>query len=70
MATLIDVSVVHRWRLRCVRVGGERLVLQDRPLLGSITVAKLIESGGVQATPALDPKSATTDVWLTLRSRG
>jgi hypothetical protein len=44
-------------------------ILQDHPLLGSVTVTKLIEAGVVQATPALDAMSATTDVWLTLRSR-
>jgi hypothetical protein len=44
-------------------------ILQDHPLLGSITVTKLIEAGVVQARPALDAGSATTDVWLTLRSR-
>ena len=44
-------------------------ILQDHPLLGSITVTKLIESGVVQATPALDAMSATTDVWLTLQNR-
>jgi hypothetical protein len=44
-------------------------ILQDHPLLGSITVTKLIEAGVVQATPALDARSATTDVWLTLQSR-
>jgi hypothetical protein len=44
-------------------------ILQDHPLLGSITVTKLIEAGVVQMNPALDAKSATTDVWLTLRSR-
>jgi hypothetical protein len=43
-------------------------ILQDHPLLGSVTVTKLIEAGVVQATPALDAMSATTDVWLTLRS--
>ena len=44
-------------------------ILQDHPLLGSITVTKLIEAGVVQATPALGARSATTDVWLTLQSR-
>ncbi len=44
-------------------------ILQDHPLLGSITVTKLIEAGVVQATPALDARSATIDVWLTLQSR-
>lgn len=44
-------------------------ILQDHPLLGSITVTKLVEAGVVQATPALDARSTTTDVWLTLRSR-
>ncbi|HEX2280219.1 MAG TPA: hypothetical protein VHG52_00525 [Thermomicrobiales bacterium] len=44
-------------------------ILQDHPLLGSITVTKLIEAGVVQATPAVDARSATTDVWLTLQSR-
>ena len=43
-------------------------ILQDHPLLGSITVTKLIEAGVVQAAPALDAGSGTTDVWLTLRS--
>jgi hypothetical protein len=44
-------------------------ILQDHPLLGSITVTKLIEAGAVQVNPTLDAKCATTDVWLTLRSR-
>jgi hypothetical protein len=44
-------------------------ILQDHPLLGSITVPKLVEAGVVQATPALDAMSATTDVWLTLQHR-
>lgn len=44
-------------------------ILHDHPLLGSITVTKLVEAGVVQATPALDAMSTTTDVWLTLRSR-
>jgi hypothetical protein len=44
-------------------------ILQDHPLLGSITVTKLVEAGVVQATPALDAMSATTDVWLTVRNR-
>ena len=44
-------------------------ILQDHPLLGSVTVTKLIEAGVVQATPALDAMSATTDVWLSLRNR-
>jgi hypothetical protein len=44
-------------------------ILQDHPLLGSVTVTKLIEAGVVQATPALDAMSATTDVWLTLQNR-
>jgi hypothetical protein len=44
-------------------------ILQDHPLLGAVTVTKLIEAGVVQATPALDAMSTTTDVWLTLRSR-
>jgi hypothetical protein len=44
-------------------------ILQDHPLLGSITVTKLVEAGVVQATPALDAMSTTTDVWLTLQNR-
>ena len=43
-------------------------ILQDHPLLGSITVSKLIEAGVVEATLAPDAKTATSDVWLTLRS--
>ena len=44
-------------------------ILQDHPLLGSITVTKLIEAGVIQMNPALDARSATTDVWLTLQNR-
>jgi hypothetical protein len=44
-------------------------ILQDHPLLGSITVTKLIEAGAVQVNPTIDAKYATTDVWLTLRNR-
>ena len=44
-------------------------ILQDHPLLGSITVSKLIEAGVVEATPALDARTAPTAVWRTLRSR-
>ena len=44
-------------------------ILQDHPLLGSITVTKLIEAGVVDLTSAADARSATSDVWLTLRSR-
>jgi hypothetical protein len=44
-------------------------ILRDHPLLGTVTVTKLIEAGVVQATPALDAMSATTDVWLTLQNR-
>ena len=32
-------------------------------------MTKLVEAGVVQATPALDAMSATTDVWLTLQNR-
>src|SRR5918999_732666 len=34
-------------------------ILQDHPLLGSITVTKLIEAGVVELTPAPDARSAT-----------
>lgn len=44
-------------------------ILQDHPLLGSITVTKLIKAGVVQVNPALDAKCATTDIWLTLQNR-
>ena len=44
-------------------------ILQDHPLLGSITVTKLVEAGVVEATPAVDAMSTTTDVWLTLQNR-
>src|SRR5919112_2050167 len=44
-------------------------ILQDHPLLGAITVTKLIEAGVVQVNPAVDATSATTDVWLTLQNR-
>ena len=44
-------------------------ILQDHPLLGSITVTKLIEAGVVQVNPALDAKFTTIDVWLTLQHR-
>jgi hypothetical protein len=44
-------------------------ILHDHPLLGSITVTKLIEAGVVEVTPALDARTATPDVWLTLRGR-
>ena len=32
-------------------------------------MTKLIEAGVVQANPAVDATSATTDVWLTLQNR-
>jgi hypothetical protein len=44
-------------------------ILREHPLLGSITVRKLVEAGAVQASLVEDPKTAITDIWLTPRSR-
>jgi hypothetical protein len=44
-------------------------ILREHPLLGSITVRKLVEAGAVQVTLVDDPKTATTDIWLTRQSR-
>jgi hypothetical protein len=44
-------------------------ILREHPLLGSITVRKLVEAGAVQVTLIDDPKTAMTDIWLTPRSR-
>jgi hypothetical protein len=44
-------------------------ILREHPLLGSITVRKLVEAGAVQATLVDDPKTATTDIWLTRQRR-
>jgi hypothetical protein len=43
-------------------------ILREHPLLGSITVRKLVEAGAVQASLIDDPKTATTDIWLTRQS--
>jgi hypothetical protein len=40
-------------------------ILREHPLLGSITVRKLVEAGAVQVTLVDDPKTAMTDIWLT-----
>ena len=40
-------------------------ILREHPLLGSITVRKLVEAGAVQVSLIDDPKTATTDIWLT-----
>ena len=44
-------------------------ILREHPLLGSITVRKLVEAGAVQVTLIDDPKTAMTDIWLTRQSR-
>ena len=44
-------------------------ILREHPLLGSITVRKLVEEGAVQVSLIDDPKTAMTDIWLTPRSR-
>jgi len=44
-------------------------ILREHPLLGSITVRKLVEEGAVQATLINDPETAMTDIWLTPQSR-
>ncbi len=44
-------------------------ILREHPLLGSITVRKLVEAGAVQVSLIDDPKTAMTDIWLTPRSR-
>ena len=43
-------------------------ILREHPLLGSITVPKLVEAGTVQAALIDDPKTAMTDIWLRLQS--
>jgi len=44
-------------------------ILREHPLLGSITVRKLVEEGAVQVSLIDDPKTATTDIWLTRQNR-
>jgi hypothetical protein len=44
-------------------------ILREHPLLGSITVRKLVEAGAVQASLIDDPQTAITDIWLTPLSR-
>jgi hypothetical protein len=44
-------------------------ILREHPLLGSVTVPKLVEAGVVQVTVIDDPKTAMTDIWLTRQSR-
>lgn len=44
-------------------------ILREHPLLGSITVRKLVEAGAVHVTLIDDPKTAMTDIWLTRQSR-
>jgi hypothetical protein len=46
-----------------------REILQEHPMLGSITVPKLVEAGVVEITFNGDPETAMTDIWLTLQSR-
>ena len=41
-------------------------ILREHPLLGSITVRKLVEEGAVQISLVDDPKTAMTDIWLRL----
>ena len=43
-------------------------ILREHPLLGSITVRKLVEEGAVQVSLIDDPKTAMTDILLRLRS--
>jgi hypothetical protein len=43
-------------------------ILREHPLLGSITVRKLVEAGAVQVSLIDDPKTAMTDIWLRLQS--
>jgi len=43
-------------------------ILREHPLLGSITVRKLVEAGAVQATVIDDPTTAVSDIWLTRQS--
>jgi hypothetical protein len=44
-------------------------ILREHPLLGSITVPKLVEAGAIQVTLNGDPETAMTDIRLALRSR-
>lgn len=44
-------------------------ILREHPLLGSITVPKLVEAGAVQIALTDDPETAMTDIRLTLQSR-
>jgi hypothetical protein len=44
-------------------------ILREHPLLGSITVPKLVDAGAVQVTFIEDPQTAVTDIRLTLQSR-
>jgi len=43
-------------------------ILREHPLLGSITVPKLVEAGAVQVAFIDDPQTAMTDIRLTLLS--
>ena len=43
-------------------------ILREHPLLGSITVQKMVEAGAVQVTLIDDPRTATTDLLLTRKS--
>ncbi len=44
-------------------------ILREHPLLGSITVRKLVEEGAVQISLVDDPKTAMTDILLRLQGR-
>ena len=44
-------------------------ILREHPLLGSITVRKLVEAGVVQTTLVDDPKTSMPDIWLTRQNR-
>jgi hypothetical protein len=59
-----DLCPPAGWRVRFL--GGDPA---EHPLLGSITVPRLVEAGAVQVSQIDDPETALTDIWLTLQSR-
>jgi hypothetical protein len=45
-------------------------ILREHPLLGTLTVARLVNAGVVQVTPDYDPVSGAADFYLTMRQSG
>lgn len=42
-------------------------ILREHPLLGTVTVTKLVNAGVVQVTPDYDPATGTADFYLSMR---